>query len=118
MQDLPHKLKIEVSLYIYEDRYNKIKFFKGRTPSFISWLCPLLKPLMLGENQYIFLEGDEVNMIYFMVRGDASYVLPSFENVRYINVKVGDHFGVMDIPSSAEKQEFPLDDWFEKKNQL
>jgi hypothetical protein len=40
--NLPHKLKIEVSLYIYEDRYKKIKFFKNRSASFISWLCPLL----------------------------------------------------------------------------
>jgi len=27
VDDLPHKLKIEVSLYIYEERYKKIKFF-------------------------------------------------------------------------------------------
>ena len=57
-------------------------------------------------------------MIYFMVTGDAAFVLPSFENVRYINVRVGDHFGVIDIPSSAEKLEFNIDDWFEKKNLL
>lgn len=55
-------------------------------------------------------------MIYFMVRGDASFVLPSFENARYINIRVGDHFGVIDIPSSAEKQEFPIEEWFDKKN--
>lgn len=44
IEELPHKLKIETSLYIYEDRYNKVKFLKGRSPSFITWLCPLLKP--------------------------------------------------------------------------
>jgi hypothetical protein len=27
VEDLPHKLKIEVSLYIYEERYKSIKFF-------------------------------------------------------------------------------------------
>ena len=42
VEDLPHKLKIEVSLYIYEERYKTISFFKGKSPSFISWLCPLL----------------------------------------------------------------------------
>ena len=50
VEDLPYKLRIEVSLYIYEDRYKKIKFFKNRSPSFISWLCPLLKPQIFGDN--------------------------------------------------------------------
>ena len=49
IEELPHKLKIETSLYIYEDRYNKVKFFP--------------------ENQYIFLEGDEVNGIFFLMKG-------------------------------------------------
>lgn len=42
VDELPHKLKIEVSLYIYEERYKNIMFFQGKSPSFISWLCPLL----------------------------------------------------------------------------
>lgn len=63
VDELPHKLKIEVSLYIYEERYKKIKYFQGKTPSFISWLCPLLTPRMYGDNQYIFLEGDDINSI-------------------------------------------------------
>jgi hypothetical protein len=29
VEDLPYKLRIETSLYIYEDRYSKIKFFKS-----------------------------------------------------------------------------------------
>ena len=41
---LPHKLKIEASLYIYEKRYNQIKFFRNQSSSFIAWMCPLLKP--------------------------------------------------------------------------
>lgn len=44
IQELPHKLKTEVSLYVYEQRYNKIKFFRDRNVSFILWMCPILKP--------------------------------------------------------------------------
>ena len=44
VDDLPFKLKVEVSLYIYEQRYSKILFFKDRNVSFILWMCPLLKP--------------------------------------------------------------------------
>ena len=50
LEELPHKLKIEVSLYVYEQRYNKIKFFRNRNVSFILWMCPLLKPQFFQEN--------------------------------------------------------------------
>ena len=30
VENLPYSLRIETSLYIYEERYNKIKFFKER----------------------------------------------------------------------------------------
>ena len=50
LEELPHKIKIELSLYIYEARYSKIKFFQDRSASFISWMCPLLKPQYFGAN--------------------------------------------------------------------
>ena len=50
IEDLPHKLKTEVSIYIYEQRYNKIQFFKDRNLSFILWMCPLLKPQFYCDN--------------------------------------------------------------------
>ena len=47
---MPHKIKVEVSLYIYEKRYKGINFFKNAPCSFISWICPLLKPNTFDEN--------------------------------------------------------------------
>jgi len=41
IDDLPNKLRIKVSLYIYEERYRKIKYFKKvLSASFITWICP------------------------------------------------------------------------------
>ena len=55
IEELPYKLRIEVSLYIYESRYSKIKFFKDKgSASFISWMCPLLKPQYFGSNAFIY----------------------------------------------------------------
>ena len=68
VDELPHKLKIEVSVYIYEQRYKNIKFFIDKNqPSFISWMCPLLKPRYYEHNQYIYYEGDGINNIHFMI---------------------------------------------------
>jgi hypothetical protein len=42
LDQLPHGLKMEVSAYIHESRYNKLKFLNNKSNSFISWFCPLL----------------------------------------------------------------------------
>jgi hypothetical protein len=118
VEELPHALKVEVSLYIYEDRYNKIKFFLGKTPAFISWLCPLLKPAFFADDEYVFLEGDDIVNIFFMITGTASFVLPSYSNTRYIDMFEGDHFGILDITGSAQTSDFEMKDWQNHKNKL
>lgn len=116
VEDLPHALKVEVSLYIYEERYNKIKFFLGKTPAFVSWLCPLLKPALFADDEYIYLEGDDIGSIYFLITGVASFVLPSFNNTRYIDLGEGEHFGVIDITGSAQTNDFDITDWMSHKH--
>ena len=46
VDELPHKLKLEVSLFLHEKTYKKINFMKERSGSFITWICPLLKPMI------------------------------------------------------------------------
>jgi hypothetical protein len=48
----------------------------------------------------------------------ASFVLTSFDNTRYIDIEVGDHFGMIDIVGSARTQDFEISEWYAKKNNL
>lgn len=50
VSELPHKMKLEVSLFIHELTYKKIDCFKGRSSAFIAYICPLLKPGPYPEN--------------------------------------------------------------------
>ena len=50
MDHLPHKLRNEVSLFIHENTYRTISFLKMRSSLFISWICPLLKPVLILED--------------------------------------------------------------------
>ena len=119
VDDLPHKLKTQIQVYIYEERYAKIRFMKGKSLSFITWLCRLLRPNLFNKDQYIYYEGDGINTLYFLINGKASFVLPSFNNVSYINIGQGDLFGIIDILGSCfEDGELNLDDWMMRKNQL
>ena len=102
-------------MYIYEKRYKKIKFFKYTSNSFISWLCPLLKPNNFEENQYVYSEGEEVNSIFFLLKGRASFVLPSYDNIKYINIPEGGQFGVIDIVGSIHLAGEDIDDWIDNR---
>ena len=86
--------------------------------SFISWMCPLLKPSLYEENEFIFYEGDDITEIHFLVEGKASFVLPSFSNQSYITIATSNHFGIIDIIGSAETGNFEINDWYINKNQL
>ena len=114
--ELPHKLKLEVSLFIHEYSYKRINCFQGRSSAFISYVCPLLKPRPYPENQYIFFEGDDVTSIYFLIKGKCGFVLPKYKNTTYIEVTQGSHFGIIDIVGSILKTPYELDNWFTHKD--
>lgn len=101
LNELPYKLKTELSLYVYEQRYMQIKFFKSKNNQFILWMCPQLKPQVYTREQYMYMETENVNEIFFLIHGLAAFVLPRYKNTGYIYIKTGSHFGVIDIVGSC-----------------
>lgn len=119
IDELPHKLKTEVSLHVYESRYENIKFFKNKKNiSFILWMCQHMKPLIYTENQFFFQENELINEVFFLIKGRASFVLPRYKNTPYINIAKGNHFGIIDIVGSAHTQNIDMKDWFSNRNKL
>jgi len=112
VSELPHKLKLEVSLYIHEATYKKIDAFRSRSSAFIAWICPLLKPNEYPKDQYVFFEGDDVTNIFFLSGGKAGFVLPKYKNTTYIEVDEGDTFGIIDIVASVLNANYDLDSWY------
>ena len=41
-------------------------------------------------DQYVYMEGDDVNSIYFLKRGKISFVLMKYHDVRFINIGIGE----------------------------
>lgn len=103
VETLPKQLKVEMSLYIYEKRYANLKFFENTDSiSLITWMCSLLSPSFYSDKEMIFFEGEPVTQIHFLIKGVASFVLPSFKNMRYITIEKGDHYGIIDIIGSIQ----------------
>jgi hypothetical protein len=118
IDEQPHKLKIQLSMYLHESRYQKIKFLKDKNKSFITWICPLLKPFPYTSNQFVYHEGDDVDHIFFLTKGKCCFVMPSFDNTAYIEISIGDNFGIADIVGSSAQKEFDLNKFIENINLL
>ena len=105
---------------MYEDLYNDIYFLKKKTQVFISWICPLLKPSIMSESEYVYFEGDNIGCIYFIKEGNCGFVLPSHSNAKYIDIGKGSHFGVHDIIGYIYQSEDEIDfeNWITQKGRL
>lgn len=98
-------------------RYQKVKYLNTKSNSFITWICPILKLCYFNESQYFYQEGEEVDMIYFMLNGEANYVLTRYDNTPYIKLDPGDQFGVIDIIGSSTGDFDPLN-WMEQRSKI
>lgn len=74
INELPSKLRVELSNLMYSQEIGAIAYFQSKSPSFIATVAPLLKPLKIPKGEYIFLKGDLLDGIYFIQKGEAAYV--------------------------------------------
>ena len=45
IEELPHKVKLELSMQIHNKNYSNITFFKDKDQSFIAWISSLIRPI-------------------------------------------------------------------------
>ena len=104
---------------MYNDLFEGIDFLKEKPMVFIAWICPKLKPMVLSPEQYIFMDDDEVSCIYFLINGEAGFVLPKYENQMYIKFHKGCHFGILDIISYfVENDKLDAQNWSQYQDGL
>jgi hypothetical protein len=58
LKELPQALNMELSVIMHQEMINKIPFFIDKSPSFISFIFPMLKPIQVLKGEYIYSEGD------------------------------------------------------------
>ncbi len=107
MEELPHKMRFELALEIHKKMYESINFLKGKDNNFIVWIATFLRPMNVAEHEYIYKEAEEISesklfllkrsIVFFLVNGSASYVLPRYNNRIYVMLEKGENFGHVDI---------------------
>lgn len=109
LDDLPFRLKLMTTKFIYRNQYLQIKYLKSQNENFLVWICPLLRQEFILTEQYLYYQTDMINEIYFLTSGTAGFVLPLRKNVVYIEINQGDHFGEIDLVFAAQDKLMPLD---------
>ena len=54
---------------MHQELVRNVKFFRHKPPHFIAFLAPLLTPIKVEKDQYVYKEGDPIDEIYFLVAG-------------------------------------------------
>jgi len=78
----------------------------------VTWICPLLKTVIFSVNEHLYFEGDEINSVYFIKKGEVGFVLPKHNNVKYININEGIEFGMIDICGCAVENDYDLEGFY------
>jgi hypothetical protein len=60
IEELPHKLRLELSMVIHSKMYQNIPFFRGKDSSFIVWMATSIKSLVVECEEYIYQEGEDL----------------------------------------------------------
>lgn len=80
LNTLPHDLKRQLSLIIYQEFISNFEFLKDKTNLFLSWFCPILLPRICGPEEIVYNENDPAESIYFLRSNVCHYILPKFGN--------------------------------------
>ena len=97
LNELPQNLKVELSVVMHQELIRTVKFFRRKEPHFIAFVAPLLKPIKVEKDQYIYKEGDPIDEIYFLVTGQAGYALQEYKDAIYVIIDKGYYFGEIDF---------------------
>jgi hypothetical protein len=60
MDELPHKLKLELAMVIHRRMYSSVNFFMDKEKTFIAWIAKLIRPVNIEDQDYIYKEGEEI----------------------------------------------------------
>lgn len=86
---------------MYADITEKIRFFKDKSPSFLSQNLPLLKSINYPQNDIVYKEDDPSEEVYFILKGQVKF--QSSHGYTFNVYKQGALFGDHDIVSNTQR---------------
>lgn len=98
LQELPNKLRIELSQIMHDSVIQKMYFFKDQPSDFIAYVAPLLKPVKFSQNDFLYKEGDMIDEMYFVSKGTISFCLgKAYLDKEVKEIKKHNNFGEIEM---------------------
>lgn len=95
LSDVPSQLRFKVIQNIYEGVANKVLIFKDRDPDLVSNMIPLMSPMKVKQNDFVYKKGQFSSHIYLLFKGRMVEVNQASYNFR--EYSIGSYFGEVDI---------------------
>jgi CRP-like cAMP-binding protein len=84
-------------MIMHRSLVKKVYFFQEKPPHFIAFIGPLLKPLRVEKDNYIYKEKDPIEEIFFLIKGKAGMVHKDLKDAVYLLIDDGYFFGEIDF---------------------
>lgn len=98
LQELPNKLRIELSQIMHDSVIQKMYFFKDQPSDFIAYVAPLLKPVKFSQNDFLYKISDMIDEMYFVSKGTVSFCLSKEYMEKEIKeIKKHNNFGEIEM---------------------
>lgn len=98
LQELPNKLRIELSQIMHDSVIQKMYFFNKQPSDFIAYVAPLLKPVKFSQNDFLYKTNDMMDEMYFVSKGTISFCLGKEYNEKEIKeIKKHNNFGEIEM---------------------
>ena len=98
LQELPNKLRIELSQIMHDKVVQNLYFFKDQPSDFFAYVAPLLKPVKFGQNDFLYKCDDMIDEMYFITKGTIIFSLDKKYWEREIKeIKKNNNFGEIEM---------------------
>jgi len=75
LQELGKDLRYEICLSMYDGAAREIPFFSDKDKAFVIAFMPLLKPMKLSNEEFLYSEGNYAGEVVFIIKGKLNLVL-------------------------------------------
>lgn len=94
INDIPAKLRTELLTEMYKDIVGSFSFLSNCSTEFVSKIVFCMRPMRAFKKEYLVIEGENLNEVYFVRRGVISVHLgPKYNESKIMEIRKNEHFG-------------------------
>lgn len=95
IQELPKNLRYEIAINMHHGAAKQLNFFANKDKSLVALIVPILDPIFVDVNCWVYEEGDFADELYFLVKGNIR--ITAEKKIEIKSIQRGCYFGDIEI---------------------